>query len=310
MTRAVCRVVRVTEPLLSSPLCSCHVRQHQLPSPLLAPVSLLCRLFWPSVTWWARPGARSAWRQNRSRVLCATAARGDSVPARHCRLPAEWRNVQSWERAEPASTDTLSHWTQDTVKISCDVSSDDPQLYPSWSQLEMASVLSGWLVPGYNGYNIHNIFNVANFIEYEHHPKRRKLDKSNNYLTSEPLSADYEATATTRARKQHVSYRPYSDLTRDLGSQANKQKQTKKIAHKADLQVTNRTHQEDVAREGTTSDVLFPEILCLIFEKLDLQSKGRVAQVSICNYLLRDGDTYCLLRTSNGITHFLNSIHS
>jgi len=139
--------------------------------------------------------------------------------------------------------------------------------------------LSGWLVPGYNGYNIHNIFNVANFIEYEHHPKRRKLDKSNNYLTSEPLSADYEATATTRARKQHVSYRPYSDLTRDLGSQANKQKQTKKIAHKADLQVTNRTHQEDVAREGTTSDVLFPEILCLIFEKLDLQSKGRVAQV-------------------------------
>lgn len=175
----------------------------------------------------------------------------------------------------------------------------------------MASVLSGWLVPGYNGYNIHNIFNVANFIEYEHHPKRRKLDKSNNYLTSEPLSADYEATATTRARKQHVSYRPYSDLTRDLGSQANKQKQTKKIAHKADLQVTNRTHQEDVAREGTTSDVLFPEILCLIFEKLDLQSKGRVAQVrSICNYLLRDGDTYCLLRTSNRITHFLNSIHS
>lgn len=143
----------------------------------------------------------------------------------------------------------------------------------------MASVLSGWLVPGYNGYNIHNIFNVANFIEYEQHPKRRKLDKANNYLTSEPLPTEYETATTTRARK-HVSYRPYSDLTH----QTVKQKQTKKVASKAEQSAKTRTLHEECPREGTTIDQLFPEVLCLIFEKLDLQSKGRVAQVKYFYY--------------------------
>ena len=169
-----------------------------------------------------------------------------------------------------------------SAKISCEVSSDEPQLYQSWEQLEMASVLSGWYLGSYNGYNIHNIFNVANFIEYEQHPKRRKLDSSNNYLTSEILSGDYETSTTVRARKG-VSYRPYSDLSQQ--SPGVKQKQNRnKTASKTEAVVKTRAQCEETPREGTTIDVLFPEILCLIFEKLDLQSKGRAAQVNYIYY--------------------------
>ena len=157
----------------------------------------------------------------------------------------------------------------------------------------MASVLSGWY--SYNGYNIHNIFNVANFIEYEQHPKRRKLDSSNNYLTSEILSAEYESSTAVRARKHHVSYRPYSDLSGQReGVKANK---SKKTAAKTEAVVKTRAQTEETPREGTTIDILFPEILCLIFEKLDLQSKGRAAQVNYIYYYYgeqaRGGSHHC-----------------
>ena len=148
----------------------------------------------------------------------------------------------------------------------------------AWTQqLEMASVLSGWY-----GYNIHNIFNVANFIEYEPYPKRRKLDKSNNYLTPEsslpPCESECREASNTRVRSHHVTYRPYSDLHHNTGV---KQKSSKKqLSGKSDVTVRARVQQDLVSPpEGTTIDDLFPEILCLIFEQLDLQSKGRVAQV-------------------------------
>ena len=155
----------------------------------------------------------------------------------------------------------------------------------------MASVLSGWY--SYNGYNIHNIFNVANFIEYEQHPKRRKLDSSNNYLTSEILTAEYESSTAVRSRKHHgVSYRPYSDLSQQ--SHGVKQKQSKKTANKTEAVVKTRAQSEETPLEGTTIDVLFPEILCLIFEKLDLQSKGRAAQVDYIYYFSGENPTVAL----------------
>lgn len=148
------------------------------------------------------------------------------------------------------------------------------QLFRSWSQLDMASVLSGWY-----GYNIHhNIFNVANFIDYEPYPKRRKLDKSNNYRTTEQAyEQEYELVqrdSSSRVKNHRVSYRPYSDLQHTV-----KQKPSKKSYSKSDSQIKTRVKNDEEPQDGTTIDNLFPEILCLIFEKLDLQSKGRAAQV-------------------------------
>ena len=147
----------------------------------------------------------------------------------------------------------------------------------------MASVLSGWY-----GYNI---FNVANFIEYEPYPKRRKLDNSNNFLTPEslpPCDVDLRESRT-RVRSHSVSYRPYSDLHHNTGV---KQKSSKKqLSGRSDAVVRARVQQDQAPQqEGTTIDDLFPEILCLVFEQLDLQSKGRVAQVT-------DGDINYFIAT-------------
>ena len=159
----------------------------------------------------------------------------------------------------------------------------------------MASVLSNWY-----GFNI---FNVANFIEYEPYPKRRKLDKSNNYLATETLSTDYElvhrdrettSSLTTRVRNPHVSYRPYSDLHQGQRHQGSvKLKSGSSRSQKAGCYnkcdgavVKSRVQSDQEPAEGTTIDDLFPEILCLIFEKLDLQSKGRAAQVNYNYFLL------------------------
>ena len=143
-------------------------------------------------------------------------------------------------------------------------------------------------------HNIHNIFNVANFIEYpdavpaQPYPKRRKLDKANNYLVPESLAhaavPDYHDTGA-RVRSHNVSYRPYSDLQQHAA--AAKQKASKKSSAKSDAVVRSRvTAEEEAGEEGTTVHHLFPEILCLIFEKLDLRSKGRVAQVNISKYFM------------------------
>ena len=163
------------------------------------------------------------------------------------------------------------------VKITSEAELDERgQRGQAWNQqLEMASVLSGW-------YGFHNIFNVANFIEYEPYPKRRKLDKSNNYLTTESLPPCEIQESNTRVRSHsNVSYRPYSDLHQH--STGVKQKSSKKqLSGKSDVAVRSRVQQDLATQqpEGTTIDDLFPEILCLIFEQLDLQSKGRVAQVT------------------------------
>lgn len=84
---------------------------------------------------------------------------------------------------------------------------------------------------------------------------------------------------------QNVSYRPYTDLQRS----AAKQKPTTKRARAAEQRQNARAQQrqeEEVERQaGTTIEHLYPELLCLVFEQLDLQSKGRVAQVRHSNPL-------------------------
>lgn len=165
------------------------------------------------------------------------------------------------------------------------------------SGLEMASVLSNWY-----GYNL---FNIANFIEYaEPFPKRRKLDVSSNYRgvdnqqsNGQDFDLKHRLDSVSRVRAQNVSYRPYSDLSlsrQGLGNGSQKKIQggligTKKCSLHGkngdspdSLVKQNRGvagGEEEVVQEGTTIDNLYPEILCLIFEKLDLQSKGRAAQV-------------------------------
>ena len=144
------------------------------------------------------------------------------------------------------------------------------QLFRSWAQLDMASVLTGWY-----GYNI---FNIANFIEYEPYPKRRKLDKQNQYRATDSSNQEYELTHKVPT----AIYRPYSDSTLKHKSKKSAEK------HKPEVVVLDEEEEdkECVLIDGRTSiDNLFPEILCLIFEKLDLQTKGRVAQVNIYFFL-------------------------
>ena len=145
-----------------------------------------------------------------------------------------------------------------------------------WCSLDMASVLSGWY-----GYNL---FNVANFIEFaEPFPKRRKLDKANNYNRSaeqvtEVVTSHRESAKRVKSQCS-VTYRPYiSDLSAPTQKKASC-KRTSKSSENS-LALRSRAKSEELKeRDGTTIDNLFPEILCLIFEKLDLQSKGRAAQV-------------------------------
>jgi len=153
----------------------------------------------------------------------------------------------------------------------------------------MASVLSNWY-----GYNL---FNVANFIEYaeQPYPKRRKLDVASNYLgveaggpqvVQELEQLNHRLDSVSRVRAQHVSYRPYSDLQLPVhgvtGCQKRQPGSKKTYTKSGDPGVKSRgsrVGEDDVSNDGITIDSLYPELLCLIFEKLDLQSKGRAAQV-------------------------------
>ena len=145
--------------------------------------------------------------------------------------------------------------------------------------MEMASALS---VASWYDYTIHNIFNVANFIEYESYPKRRKLDNSNRYHTAENLtSSEYELDSNSRVRSHQVIYRPYSGIQQQHDSVKHKlSKKAYKRQRDNEVGLQTQTEEENRQQPGTSIDKLYPELLCLIFEKLDLQSKGRVAQVN------------------------------
>jgi len=160
---------------------------------------------------------------------------------------------------------------------------DDQQLakFSGWSRrLEMASVLSGWY-----GYNL---FNVASFIEYtaEPYPKRRKLDQTNSYrVGGESLAVELNHRDSSVRVKNHagsVNYRPYIGVELHHSNATTVQSKQPKKSSKSESQISHRTRacsEELRDRGGTTVEDLFPEILGLIFEKLDLQSKGRAAQV-------------------------------
>ena len=147
----------------------------------------------------------------------------------------------------------------------------------------MASVLSA---ASWYDYTIHNIFNVANFIDYDQYPaKRRKLDNSSCYpgSTASENSPEYELVqrdSSSLVRNHQVIYRPYiSDIQQNSSI---KHKSVKKNCKKREHDVlrSQAVVGDEEEKEGTSIDSLYPELLCLIFEKLDLQSKGRVAQVS------------------------------
>ena len=144
----------------------------------------------------------------------------------------------------------------------------------------MASVLSGWY-----GYNL---FNVANFIEFaEPFPKRRKLDKANSYnrtsteQVTEVVSAHRDSAKRVKSQSSVAIYRPYvSDLNSAPPQKKASCKRTSRSSENSSALRSRTKTEEFKERDGTTTiDNLFPEILCLVFEKLDLQSKGRAAQV-------------------------------
>ena len=149
-----------------------------------------------------------------------------------------------------------------------------------WSSLDMASVLSGWY-----GYNL---FNVANFIEFaEPFPKRRKLDKANSYnrtsteQVTEVVAAHRDSAKRVKSQSSVAIYRPYvSDLNSAPPQKKASCKRTSRSSENSSALRSRTKTEEFKERDGTTTiDNLFPEILCLVFEKLDLQSKGRAAQV-------------------------------
>jgi hypothetical protein len=149
----------------------------------------------------------------------------------------------------------------------------------------MASVLSGWY-----GYNL---FNVASFIEFaEPFPKRRKLDQTNSYRGvpdgPEPVGGHRDSAARVKSQAG-VSYRPY---VQERGpTPADRRREERRRArhgrHRDGEQAVVASGPHAASEEGVgekegalTLDCLFPELLCLIFEQLDLQSKGRAAQVT------------------------------
>jgi len=141
----------------------------------------------------------------------------------------------------------------------------------------MASVLSGWY-----GYNL---FNVANFIEFaEPFPKRRKLDKANSYRGEAREAVELVVGhRESQARVKAVTYRPYISDAREHKAKAPASRVGRARAGErgeGSREVRGaRARVEEQVVEGTTIDCLFPEVLGMIFERLDLQAKGRVAQV-------------------------------
>ena len=143
---------------------------------------------------------------------------------------------------------------------------------------DMASVLSGWY-----GYNL---FNVASFIEFaEPFPKRRKVDSGSSYLGEAREAVELVAAhRESQARVKAVTYRPYISDTREHKAKAPARVGRPRAGERGEgsREVRGaRARVEEQVVEGTTIDCLFPEILGMIFEKLDLQAKGRVAQVRI-----------------------------
>ena len=94
------------------------------------------------------------------------------------------------------------------------------------------------------------------------------------------------------SRRGRVTFKPYSDISQNLTSLPGEYTQPLKRRHLDGLRGTNGQHHgqngQKVAKNraqiiqpdrGCTIGNLFPEVLSIIFEYLDEQSKGRVAQV-------------------------------
>ena len=65
-----------------------------------------------------------------------------------------------------------------------------------------------------------------------------------------------------------VTFRPYTDLCRGPPKKRFRGESNEEESHLA-------------AKSGTTVDHLYPELVCLLFAYLDVESKGRAAQVSL-----------------------------
>ena len=133
-------------------------------------------------------------------------------------------------------------------------------------------------------------------------PKRRKIEGSN------PVQEQQQQCATTRLsydprNRGRVGWKPYSDIHGVNGSLAS----GGRLARKGEdlrpngLKTLKRKHGESLSHvnsnvvkntqvlqpdRGCTIGNLFPEILSMIFEYCDVQSKGRAAQVRSDFFLL------------------------
>ena len=163
----------------------------------------------------------------------------------------------------------------------------------------------------------HNLFNIANFIEYEPYPKRRKLENAaahqkaaaayGRYMHQHQAANggdDFELTHKEVSRVNSSLYRPYTHQE----STSNVKKSTKYLQENGSLGGKGSNHhhsqqlhdrlmfngdhelhnhqgdgdhesQQDADAGKMTMDKIFPEILSMIFNKLDIQSLGRAAQV-------------------------------
>lgn len=133
---------------------------------------------------------------------------------------------------------------------------------------------------------------------YDQHPQRlpTKRRKVEGQATMSTNTVETSAASTTRlfpfdGRRGRVTFKPYSDIRLDTtrSHHARECQQPLKRRHGDYLHaipilnkngsVVKNTHIIHPDR-GCTIGNLFPEILSMIFEYLDVQSKGRVAQVS------------------------------
>ena len=159
-----------------------------------------------------------------------------------------------------------------------------------WNPLSIAAALD---MAVYNLYNLGYFYaapdpSLANLANFEPpRPKRRKVEN---------LPLENTSTRLYGTQRGRVTFKPYSDISLDSsmcqgGSRPRGDCQLAGLKRRHDglhnlpPHCTQRstTHSHTVVIQpdlGCTIGNLFPEILSMIFEYLDVQSKGRVAQVS------------------------------
>lgn len=152
----------------------------------------------------------------------------------------------------------------------------------TWSPMAMELAVCNWYGPYY--YSL-----LTTFANFDQPPraKRRKVEVT----ASTPMTSESTTTRLLFDRRGRVTFKPYSDIRLDsslsnhVGECQPLKRRLGEGPHTSGLNQGQHKGQASKKAQiiqpdrGCTIGNLFPEVLSMIFEYLDVQSKGRVAQV-------------------------------